>query len=168
MHQPVRLSTTRLLAGTTAHNVTKVFFGTSHTPPASLAFQKGFFTPQSGPAHTYQRPASTAVARKPIFVEHGTDKIIAHREVKNWSDKCALAAVRLLRWGLDFATGYKHEKEVQASRSGQPIKAFVMNEKKYMIRNVFLESVAVRSYLLSRTMSRALSNKMVSREFRVW
>lgn len=70
--------------------------------------------------------------------------VVAHREAKNRSDKAALLAVKALRWGLDFATGYKHgkavalnEKDPEAAR-----KKFGMTEEKYMVRNVFLESVA--------------------------
>lgn len=54
---------------------------------------------------------------------------VAHRETQTRSDKAALIAVKILRWGLDVATGYKHKQGA-------------MTEEKYMIRNVFLESVA--------------------------
>lgn len=53
-----------------------------------------------------------------------------HRDVRNWSDRVALTMIQTMRWGLDLATGYKHGDGV------------VMTERKYMIRNVFLESVA--------------------------
>ena len=64
---------------------------------------------------------------------------IAHREAKNWSDYFALGAARVLRFGLDRVTGYKHDK---ASPKSAHRPAFAMNERKYLIRNVFLESVA--------------------------
>jgi ubiquinol oxidase len=69
---------------------------------------------------------------------------IAHREAKTWSDKVALVAVKVMRWGLDKATGYKHEKglDVDAKDPLAARKKFAMNEEKYLIRNVFLESVA--------------------------
>jgi hypothetical protein len=69
---------------------------------------------------------------------------IAHREAKTMSDKVALMAVKILRWGLDKATGYKHDKATDLSAK-DPLaarKKYAMNEKKYLIRNVFLESVA--------------------------
>lgn len=69
---------------------------------------------------------------------------VAHREAKTTSDKIALLAVKVLRWGLDVATGYKHEKAA-ALNSKDPAAAaekYAMTEEKYMIRNVFLESVA--------------------------
>lgn len=54
----------------------------------------------------------------------------AHRDVRNWSDRVALAMIRTMRWGLDLATGYKHG-------NGHHV-----TERQYMIRNIFLESVA--------------------------
>jgi hypothetical protein len=54
---------------------------------------------------------------------------VAHRETQTKSDKAALAAAKVLRFGLDLVTGYKHKQGA-------------MTEEKYMIRNVFLESVA--------------------------
>jgi ubiquinol oxidase len=70
--------------------------------------------------------------------------IVAHREAQTISDKLALKAVKFMRWGLDFATGYKHEKAV-ALNAKDPEAArrkYAMTEEKYMIRNVFLESIA--------------------------
>lgn len=87
-----------------------------------------------------------AAWQHPMYTEKQMkDVIVAHRNAKNWSDYCALTAVRILRWGLDIATGYKHDKEMakgnkDASQSTTP--KFAMTERKYMVRNVFLESVA--------------------------
>lgn len=74
----------------------------------------------------------------PIYTEQQMRSInVAHREAKNWSDYIALTMVRILRWGLDFATGYKHEKEIvkahTTSGEARP-KKFTMTEQKYMIR----------------------------------
>lgn len=61
----------------------------------------------------------------------------AHRKAQNWADWIALGMVRLLRWGMDTATGYRHPPE------GKPLpKKFEMNECKWLTRFVFLESVA--------------------------
>lgn len=70
--------------------------------------------------------------------------VVAHREAKTVSDKIALLAVKFLRAGLDIATGYRHEKAISLNQK-DPLaaqKKFAMTEKKYMIRNIFLESVA--------------------------
>ena len=72
---------------------------------------------------------------------------IAHREAKTWSDKVALGMMRMLRFGMDFFTGYSHDEAVSkgnkdavnARKAGwySP-----MDERKWLIRCVFLESVA--------------------------
>jgi len=69
---------------------------------------------------------------------------VAHREAKTWSDWVALAAIRTLRWGMDLATGYKHDEAVALGNKDPKAanKKYAMTERKYMIRNVFLESVA--------------------------
>ncbi|EGP86893.1 unnamed protein product [Zymoseptoria tritici ST99CH_3D1] len=66
----------------------------------------------------------------PIYTaEQMRTVVVAHRNPKDFSDRVALTFVRVLRWGLDLATGY---------RKG----AGNMTARQYMIRNVFLESVA--------------------------
>jgi hypothetical protein len=69
---------------------------------------------------------------------------VAHREATTTSDKLALVAVTVLRSGLDFATGYRHERAVDLNAKDPEAarKKYAMTEEKYMIRNVFLESVA--------------------------
>ncbi|KAI9832837.1 MAG: Alternative oxidase, mitochondrial precursor [Phylliscum demangeonii] len=71
---------------------------------------------------------------------------IAHREAKNWSDWTALCLVRLLRWGMDRATGYRHDPAVvhgdKDARSPTAHQKYTMNERKWLVRFVFLESVA--------------------------
>ncbi|KAL4817295.1 mitochondrial alternative oxidase [Aspergillus spinulosporus] len=62
---------------------------------------------------------------------------VGHREAKNWSDWVALGSVRLLRWGMDLVTGYKHPAPGQ-----EHSKKFQMTERKWLTRFVFLESVA--------------------------
>lgn len=72
---------------------------------------------------------------------------IAHRETKTWSDWVALSMVRLLRFGMDTATGYRHDKEVAAAKKDPSTTSnkrswFAMTERKWLVRFVFLESVA--------------------------
>lgn len=67
------------------------------------------------------------------------DIAIAHRETKNWSDWVALSTVRLLRWGTDMATGYRAPKE---GKEAEASARFVMTERKWLIRFIFLETVA--------------------------
>ena len=62
---------------------------------------------------------------------------VAHRETRDWADWVALNAVRLLRWGMDTATGYRHPPKGKENE-----KKFIMSEQKWLTRFVFLESVA--------------------------
>lgn len=69
---------------------------------------------------------------------------VNHRETRDWRDKVALTAVRFLRWGLDVASGYKHnEAKLLAEKDpAEAARKYGMTEKRYLTRNVFLESVA--------------------------
>jgi len=83
----------------------------------------------------------------PYGAEDLTKKIyFAHREPKDFSDRVALFMVRMLRWGTDLATGYKHHvsspKKIGDSNAVADTKPYQMSERKWLIRMVFLESVA--------------------------
>jgi ubiquinol oxidase len=69
---------------------------------------------------------------------------VAHRDARTMSDRVAFFAVRFLRTFLDFFTGYKHDKAVALAKTDPAAanKKYGMTERKYMIRNIFLESVA--------------------------
>ena len=60
------------------------------------------------------------------------DIVIAHRKTRDWSDWAALGMVRFLRWGTDVLTGYRHNDK----------KPYIMSERKWMLRFIFLETVA--------------------------
>ena len=62
---------------------------------------------------------------------------VSHRQAKDWADWLALGTVRVLRWGMDFVTGYRHPKPGQERDS-----RFQMTEQKWLTRFIFLESVA--------------------------
>jgi len=75
-----------------------------------------------------------------------TDIYFAHREPKDFSDRVALFMIRVLRWGMDTATRYKHHVE-SPKKAGDtnPVsetKPYEMSERKWLIRFLFLESVA--------------------------
>ena len=65
---------------------------------------------------------------------------IAHREAKDWSDWVALGTVRFLRWATDLATGYRHS--ITGEEATGKAKNFTMDERKWLVRFVFLETVA--------------------------
>jgi hypothetical protein len=71
---------------------------------------------------------------------------VVHRPPKDFSDRFALALMRVLRWGVDFATGYKHDveepKKAHEEGAVTKTKPYGMSERKWLIRFIFLESVA--------------------------
>lgn len=79
------------------------------------------------------------------YTEEQINKVtVAHREAKTWSDYVALGMIRTLRTVMDLATGYKHDHAVSLGKK-DPAAAnqkYAMTERKYLIRNIFLESVA--------------------------
>ncbi|EAU33760.1 alternative oxidase, mitochondrial precursor [Aspergillus terreus NIH2624] len=111
------------------HRTTKRFI--SSTPQQQI---KEFFPPPNTP----QIKESETAWVHPVYTEEQMRQVeIAHREAKNWSDWVALGTVRMLRWGMDLVTGYRHpppgkENDVR----------FRMTEQKWLTRFVFLESVA--------------------------
>ncbi|KJK64669.1 Alternative oxidase [Aspergillus parasiticus SU-1] len=118
-----------LLASRINHQNTKRFI--SSTPQTQT---KEFFPPPNAP---HIKEVETAWAH-PVYTEEQMRHVtVAHRETKDWADWVALGTVRLLRWGMDFVTGYRHPppgKEHEAK--------FQMTEQKWLTRFVFLESVA--------------------------
>jgi len=69
----------------------------------------------------------------PDFTEKQLKDIeVAHREVRTGSDWVAYNTVRFLRWATDVVTGYRHD----------PSKPYIMSERKWLIRFIFLETVA--------------------------
>ena len=75
---------------------------------------------------------------------------VAHREKETWSDTIAIALLRLARFGMDTATGYSHPTE-EAKKKGSwlglsKLKSWLgpsdMTERKWLVRFLFLESVA--------------------------
>jgi hypothetical protein len=95
------------------------------------------------------RPYKPSLAKRAHSVnpEHLTTNIyFAHRKPKDFSDRVALFMVRMLRWGTDLATGYKHNvaspKKAEDSNAVAGTEPYAMSERKWLIRFVFLESVA--------------------------
>ncbi|CAG8003177.1 unnamed protein product [Penicillium salamii] len=74
----------------------------------------------------------------PVYTDKQMSDIhIAHRQAKNWSDWTALGTVRFFRWGMDLVTGYRHPKPNEKLSA-----RFKMTEKDWLVRFIFLESVA--------------------------
>ncbi|KAI9770982.1 MAG: Alternative oxidase, mitochondrial precursor [Geoglossum simile] len=111
----------------------------SSTPRTSI---KEYFPPPEN----YPAIKKSEAWPHPVYTEEQMSQIIiAHRETKNWSDWVALKAVQILRSVTDFATGYRHDREVAAGEKDPrdaKRKRFAMDERKWLVRFLFLESVA--------------------------
>ncbi|KAI9850334.1 MAG: Alternative oxidase, mitochondrial precursor [Thelocarpon superellum] len=113
----------------------------SSTAPTGL---KEYFPPPSDAPHI---KLTGPAWPHPIYSEQQMKDIkVAHRQTKNWADWVALSMVRVLRTGMDFCTGYRHDKEVALAKKDPTLakqpRTFAMTERKWLVRFVFLESVA--------------------------
>lgn len=105
-----------------------------HFSSSRPALIKEFFPPPDAPNIRTTEPAWA----HPVYTYEQMEAVaVAHRNAKNWSDYAALSAMRVLRWGLDLATGYKHDKEPPQGHALDSTKArpkTVMTERKWLIR----------------------------------
>ncbi|KAJ5095015.1 hypothetical protein N7532_007306, partial [Penicillium argentinense] len=85
----------------------------------------------------------------------------AHRKASIWQDKVALATVKVLRWGMDFVTGYKSSTPTVTSIS----KSNVMTEEKWITRFIFLESVAGVPGMVAGMLRHLKSIRMMRRDY---
>lgn len=104
-----------------SHAVQRSF---STSPPAKMKM-KEFFPVEETKNIRYTNPAWA----HPVYTKEQMDLVkVSHRDTRNLSDRAALFAVRFLRGSLDWIMGYSHGKKI--------------TERQFMIRNIFLESVA--------------------------
>ncbi|KAL3451509.1 mitochondrial alternative oxidase [Aspergillus insuetus] len=95
---------------------------------------KEFFPPPKAP---HIKQVKTAWVH-PVYTDEQMRTVaVGHRDAKNWSDRVAFGTVRVLRWGMDRVSGYRHPSPGQ-----EHLARFQMTEKKWLTRFIFLESVA--------------------------
>lgn len=82
----------------------------------------------------------------------------AHRRASSWQDKVALSTVKVLRWGMDFVTGYGSPSNTSVS------KTTVMTEQKWITRFIFLESVAGVPGMVAGMLRHLKSIRMMRRD----
>lgn len=110
----------------------------------SRANIKDFFPAPDAPHIRKTNPAWPHVP----YTEQALKKNVyyEHREPADFSDRFALFLMRMLRKGTDFATGYKHDVDLPSKvGDANPVsntKPYGMSERKWLIRFIFLESVA--------------------------
>lgn len=108
----------------------------SMTVPASRQFsttrrsQLEFFQPPKNLPNIKLTPAAWP---HPETTEQQLKSIeVAHREPRSLSDRTAYNTVRFFKWATNVATGY----------SRNPNKPYSMNARKWLVRFIFLETVA--------------------------
>ncbi|PCH40100.1 mitochondrial alternative oxidase [Wolfiporia cocos MD-104 SS10] len=93
---------------------------------------------------------------------------VLHRESKTLSDKIAYLFVRTLRWGFDTFTGYQHKPlpPNQESMSLEELRAggYVMNERQWLRRFLFLESIAGVPGMVAATLRHLRSLRLMRRD----
>ena len=73
------------------------------TTPSSRHAEREYFAP---PKDTEKIRITRPAWHHPVYTEEQMNAIsVAHRETDRWSDKVAMMMVRLLRFGMDTATG---------------------------------------------------------------
>lgn len=119
-----------------SHHASSRSFST--TPPQALRV-KQWFPPPEPSRIKYAGPAW----EHPVYSEEKMEQIqVAHREARNWSDKVAMGLMRVARWGMDTATGYAEEAKPGSPVEHQSWRKRPMDERKWLVRIVFLESIA--------------------------
>ncbi|KAH8697425.1 putative alternative oxidase AlxA [Talaromyces proteolyticus] len=88
---------------------------------------------------SWRHPVYTSLFTQRFSEKQMRDIQVAHREARDWSDWVALGTVRFLRRSTDFATKYRHPPEKNVQNRADD---FVMTERKWLVRFIFLESVA--------------------------
>lgn len=146
------------------------FSFTSYTPISSTS-QKQLVPTQpkqfelSKPKERYTKPSWP----HPVYSREQMAAIeIAHRETKNWSDWIAITAVKILRTSFDLMTGYRHDKEIALGNKdpakGQQGAKFAMTGDKWMVRFIFLESIAGVPGFVAGTLRHLKSLRTLNRD----
>ncbi|TIB04791.1 hypothetical protein E3P94_00044 [Wallemia ichthyophaga] len=93
------------------------------------------------------KPLGDYLLTHPVYTNEELESVkVLEFTKKTFSDKCANALVKLMRTSFDLVTGYKH-KEVTPEVKDKPLdwlisKGYVLSEKQWLRRFIFLESVA--------------------------
>ncbi|OBZ71226.1 Alternative oxidase, mitochondrial [Grifola frondosa] len=93
---------------------------------------------------------------------------VMHRDAKTISDNIAWSFVRLLRWGFDVVSGYKHKPlpttacvlSLDALRNG----GYIMDERQWLRRFLFLESIAAVPGMVAATLRHLRSLRLMRRD----
>ncbi|KAI0372172.1 alternative oxidase [Pilatotrama ljubarskyi] len=105
----------------------------------------------------------------PVYTEEELRSVeILHREAKTFSDKVAYNFVRLLRWGFDLASGYKHKplppNANQMTLDELRRDGYLMDESQWLRRILFLESIAAVPGMVAAALRHLRSLRLMRRD----
>ncbi|KAG2151385.1 AOX, alternative oxidase mitochondrial precursor [Suillus clintonianus] len=92
---------------------------------------------------------------------------VLQREAKTISDKFAYNLVKLTRWGFDLASGYKHKPiPADSKMSLEELKkgGYILDEKAWLSRILFLETVAGVPGMVAATLRHLTSLRLMRRD----
>jgi hypothetical protein len=115
--------------------------------PNLLYPKKKILTPRLSSGSIQSTPTDSLTRNRKLietyrFTEQQMKAVqISHKVPEDFGDKIALNAVRFLRYCMDKVTGYKHPEEANSSDPKAAAKV-LMTERQWLIRMIFLESIA--------------------------
>ncbi|KAA1476612.1 AOX, alternative oxidase mitochondrial precursor [Dentipellis sp. KUC8613] len=92
---------------------------------------------------------------------------VLHREAKTASDKFAVTFAKILRWGFDLVSGYKHKPVPPgANMSLEELQkgGYIMTEHDWLNRILFLESIAGVPGMVGATLRHLKSLRLMRRD----
>lgn len=125
----------------------------------------------------HTRPEEDWCARHAVYSPTDVDAVkVTHRPTNSATDRLARGMVRLARWGFDFVTGYKHASPEAAREAARRAgkgelsveefqrEGFVMTEKQWLARILFLESVAGVPGMVAAVLRHLRSLRLMQRD----
>ena len=126
---------------------------TSSARPASVGLQRHWTVPSNRQFSTSKRASireffpepdapnikkTEAAWAHPVYTYEQMEAVkVAHRQAKTWPDYLAIGVMRVFRWGMDTATGYRHDHTQpndQPTDGKQVRLKSLMTERKWLIR----------------------------------
>ncbi|BGP09786.1 inducible alternative oxidase 2 [Rhodotorula toruloides] len=172
VHHPSPLSSTNLFVYTRSFATSSLLRSPTQTPvvlaeqPPTRSFQPHHrdagivptpepSTPAPKDEWKHSRPHEDWVLSHPVYQRADLEKVqVVHFEPKTLGDRLAYMMVRFARRGFDLVSGYKHADPAAAREAAKKAgkenlsveelqkEGFLMSEKQWMSRILFLESIA--------------------------
>ncbi|KAB5595951.1 Alternative oxidase [Ceratobasidium theobromae] len=113
-------------------------------------------------------PTGDWVLFHPVYTEDELKSVsIVHRTPEDLGDKVALGLVKLCRWGFDLISGYRHKPiPVGSNMSVEDLRkgGYIMTESEWLLRILFLESIAAVPGMVAATLRHLRSLRLMKRD----